>query len=195
MQAEFTVRREPGRLEISMPVEGQAFNAFARVMLFIVWGSVALAGLSALWQRAHEQAPEMDNFPIVPALLGWTVFGSFVLNYATMVAHGREVLVLRRDVLIIKRGTDSIGSTDEYELARVKNLRYQPRERQFLDPKQGPGPWAGPVAFDYGSRIIRFAKGVSEGAARQIIEELKSQHGSLADRGQELDRFDDAIGS
>jgi hypothetical protein len=192
-EAEFTVRREPDRLEISMPVDGQPLNAAARVMLFIVFGSLELAGLSALWQRHTGQL--VTEFPIEPALLVCTVFGVMVLNYTTAIAQGRERLILRRDVLIIKRGTDSIGSTDEYELARIKNLRYQPRQPNFLDGKGGPGPWAGPVAFDYGSRIIRFAKGVSEGAARQIIEELKTRHASLADRGQELDGFDDAVGS
>lgn len=74
-------------------------------------------------------------------------------------------------MLIIKRGVGNIGSTEEFERSRVKHLRYAPKIPHTLDGR-GPRLWAGPVAFDYGSSIVRFAKGLSQGAAREIIQEL-----------------------
>ena len=169
-EAEFSIRRGPDGLEISMPVKGPVSGKGALVLWLMFWGCLEVAGLFAVWQQLTGRAEGVGDFPVGLVVLGWTVFGVFVLNTLNMQTRGREVLILRADVLIIKRGVENIGSTDEYELSRVKNLRYQLRQPNFLDGKGGPGPWAGPVAFDYGSRIVRCGKGVSERAAREIIE-------------------------
>jgi hypothetical protein len=66
---------------------------------------------------------------------------------------------------------------NEYDLQKVSNLRVTASwSRPEWSPMQPRGNVAGPIAFDYGSKTVRFAASVDEAEAREIVGELKSQH-------------------
>jgi hypothetical protein len=112
-------------------------------------------------------------------LIGWTLAGGFALYVWLWTLAGREVLVLRPDSLVMKRDLRGLGRLKEYDLLHVKNLRVSPVPWNLYSWSGGMQFWGvggGPVAFDYGSRTIRFGSGLDEAEARGIVKELRARH-------------------
>lgn len=112
-------------------------------------------------------------------LLGWTVGGGFAAFVFLWMLAGREQITLRPRVLAIRREIFGLGSTREYDLAHVRNLRVSPT---FHDPfgwtaaARFWGVGGGLVAFDYGAKAVRFAASIDEPEAAQVVQELKARH-------------------
>ena len=112
-------------------------------------------------------------------LVGWTIGGGFALFTWLWMLRGREVVVLRPHSLTTKRDVWGLGRPKEYDLLHVKNLRVAPISWNPYDwggATQFWGVGGGPIAFDYGSRTVRFGSGVDEAEAREIVNELRSHY-------------------
>jgi hypothetical protein len=83
---------------------------------------------------------------------------------------GREIIEVSQQSIVIKRkiiiGNTALPTTPskEYLMKHIKNLRTWPALR-----------WSGggALAFDYGAKTVRFAAGIDDAEARQILERLK----------------------
>jgi hypothetical protein len=85
-------------------------------------------------------------------------------------------------VLAIRRELFRLGWSREYELAHVRNLRVAPVGWNPYDWSTAMQFWGfggGLIAFDYGSKTVRVGTSVEEAEARQIVDELRTQHSFL----------------
>ncbi len=108
-------------------------------------------------------------------LIGWTMGGlaAFGLWIWTLAGVERAKIVggsitLRREVL-------GIGLNREYDSSHITNLRVTPDTISMFDPRAGLRMWGfggGPIAFDYGSRTIRFGSGLEEAEAKQHVAQV-----------------------
>lgn len=111
-------------------------------------------------------------------LAGWTFGGLWAAYFILWLSAGSEIVTLRAGTLTLKRDILGLGRLQEYDVARIHNLRVSPQTTDPSERRSGYGPWgtvAGTVAFDYGSSTIRFGA-VEEAEAQQIIADLKMRH-------------------
>jgi hypothetical protein len=101
-------------------------------------------------------------------VLAWVFLWAIYMLVLAMA--GREVIEVSQQSIVIRRKI-IIGNTilptappKEYPMEHIKNLRTWPALR-----------WSGggALAFDYGAKTVRFAAGIDDAEARQILERLK----------------------
>ena len=112
-------------------------------------------------------------------LVMWTVGGGVACYTWLWMARGLEIILLRGDVLALRREVLGVGRTREFDLSHVTNLRVAPATWNPTDWSSAMQFWGiggGLVAFDYGSQTFRFASSVDEAEARDIVNQLKARH-------------------
>lgn len=106
----------------------------------------------------------------------WTLGGVLGLYIQLWMVAGREIITLKSGVLTIKYALLGWVRVREYDFQHVSNLGVDP------EPYDSEGPRlaalyafrTGPIAFEYGGKTVRFADGVSEAEAHEIVSELES---------------------
>lgn len=170
-----TVRRVNEGLEIVIPAKRNPFLMLFLTAWLVGWCFGEVFAIRELL-IGHDNAPDLF---LIAWLVMWTVGGALALYTWLWMARGFEVILLRPDVLTIRRDVLGLGRTKEYDLSHVSNLRVAPgtwNPYDWTGAMQFWGIGGGPVAFDYGSRTFRFAASVDEAEARKIVNELKNQH-------------------
>ena len=109
-----------------------------------------------------------------PSLIAWTCLCVFLLYVQLWMIIGVEYVVLREETLLIRREFGGFDRSKEYDLSRIVNLRVESGDRRRALHFLGVG--SGPIAFDYGSKTVRFGTGVHEIEAREIVEKLRSRY-------------------
>ena len=176
MQAQSSGRRSfarPARAgrEIVIPAPRNR----ALVVLVPVWlglWSIGIAGAAGEVVSGRARGGEVAFFAlwVMGAVLGaGVVVSAWLWN-----AIGREVVGLRPDALVIRRGVPGFGVRREYRLADVRNLRVSlppPDAGRWAPPLRFAGD-AGVIAFDFGARTVRFGRGLDAAEARLVLAEL-----------------------
>ena len=113
--------------------------------------------------RTDPTLMTFSSFVVVWVFL-WTIY------MVVLATAGREIIKVSQRSVVVERKI-IIGNTvlptaptKEYLMEHIKNLRTWPALR-----------WSGggALAFDYGAKTVRFAAGIDDAEARQILEELK----------------------
>ena len=162
-------------LEISIPAKRNIFLMLFLAAWLVGW---CFGEVSATRELLAGRGNAPDLFLCV-WLVGWTIGGAFCLYALLWTLRGREVIVLRPDSLVTKRDLWGIGRPREYDILHVSDLRVAP---MTWNPHYWSGAlylWGvggGPIAFDYGSRTVRFGSGVDEAEAADIVRELRTRH-------------------
>lgn len=113
---------------------------------------------------------------LVMWLIGLVVFGYLFL---WMVA-GKEVVTLAGGVLRISKKVGPLGTSQSYDIYKIRHLRAQPDEWPTSLDKNQRRDWAsGSVLFDYGAETIRFGEMLSEAEAKRIAAFLQQQRVSV----------------
>jgi len=154
------------------------------VVLFVgFWMCGWLFGeCSVIIMLARAKTPLPANLFMLAWLGGWTVGGAFAGYQWLWNVAGKELIALREDTLAIKSDVLSFGRVREFDLAEVHDLRIDRPSglSMFSGDRRGglPGqPFGnGTIAFDYGAKTFRFALGLDESEARQLVARLNSRH-------------------
>jgi len=168
-------RQTSDGVQISLPAKRNIFLMLFLAAWLVGWcfGEV-FATRELLFGRNEEPILFLGAW-----LVGWTIGGGFALYSWCWMLRGREVIALRTDTLVTRRDLWGLGRSREYDLLHVKNLRVAPMTWNPYDWSGGMQFWGlggGPIAFDYGSRTVRFGSGLDEPEAREIVQELRSRH-------------------
>ena len=117
--------------------------------------------------------PELS---LVPFFFVWTLSGALCLYIWLWMIAGKETISLQSGILTIKLTLLGWTRVREYELQHISYLRVDPEPYDSEGPRLAAVyPFrTGPIAFEYGAKTIRFADGVSEAEADQILAELES---------------------
>jgi hypothetical protein len=87
------------------------------------------------------------------------------------------VIEVSKGSLIRRIHIAGLGINREYDVSHIKALRLSPMDttssRQASYSTFPFGKTAGPIAFDYGAKTIRFGGGIDEAETKHLIEELR----------------------
>jgi len=112
-------------------------------------------------------------------LIMWTLGGGIAMYAWFRMLAGGELVLLGRGVLMIKDEVFGVGRANEYDLAHIKHLRIEPVALFPMDMTGALRFWGiggGPIAFDYGSKTVRFGAGLDDAEAREVIQDLREHH-------------------
>jgi hypothetical protein len=116
-------------------------------------------------------------------LVAWMLGGAFALLVFCWSLAGKERIVLSSDRIALKHEIFGWGRTREYELVHVRSLRAAQSPYNPADLRSGfrlLGIGGGSIAFDHGSKTIRFAAGLDEAEAQSLVARLVDR-GNIAD--------------
>ncbi|HUO05935.1 MAG TPA: hypothetical protein VMU16_12130 [Candidatus Binataceae bacterium] len=174
--ARATISESANSLLITIPTRKNWFLVIFMGFWLCGWlfGEIMVSRMLALGRMPAGAS----MFPI--AWLGmWTVGGAFAIVTCLWNLAGKELIWLSPATLMIKREVYGIGPVREYDLANVANLRVQDTVIPvYFNQLQMFG--MGRIAFDYGAKTFRFAGGVDEAEAAQIVKLMKSHHNFAA---------------
>lgn len=146
------VEEAPGQLRATIPAARSAFNLFFSVMVLTMSFGIASTGWDLItYAMRHSR---WDDLPFALVGLLIPVFGLLLLLWTLF---GCETITLKPGWLVVRFEVFGLGRSREYDGGHVKDLRVG------LAPEaQGgavgflPGLGMGAIAFDYGSRVVRF---------------------------------------
>jgi hypothetical protein len=81
--------------------------------------------------------------------------------------------------VLIRREILGVGFTREYDAGHIRNLRVSNDTPAISDLRSrfnAAGLTGGLIAFDYGSSTVRFASGLEEAEASQIVSQIRSRY-------------------
>ncbi len=109
-------------------------------------------------------------------LAGWTVGGVFTLGFFLWMLAGKQVVRVERGVLSLRWEVLGLGSSREYDVSQVHNLRIGAATgfNPFSMAQAGAmwGVTGGPLGFDYGAQTVRFGLAMHEAEAAIILPRL-----------------------
>ena len=93
---------------------------------------------------------------------------------------GKVLVNVGQPSIAISRKVFGWGPTKEYSAAHIKDLRASSSNVSLNHPQllwysDGPYAWQsqfGSLAFDYGSKTVRFGAGIEEAEAKQVLAEI-----------------------
>ena len=171
------VSQTPTGLEITVPAKRSVFIILFLAFWLVMW---VVGEVSAFKQVATSGKALSENLFMVAWIGGWTVGGAFAIYTWLWTIAGKEKLRLAPPNLVLRREVFGLGRSREFDLAHVSNLRVSTSNLSFMDPGSALQFWGltgGPIAFDYGSKTIRFGASLEESEARRLVDQVQKQHG------------------
>ena len=112
-------------------------------------------------------------------LLGWSLAPLILTLVLVIMLLGREMLLVRRDVLEIGIGLPGFGLFVAYAPAKMRNLRLeQPAKKSGLS-------WRGRhIAFDYGSKTINFGSAIRPEQFARLASRIHIASGTKIREGE-----------
>jgi hypothetical protein len=160
--------RTSAGLEFSIPAKLHVFVFVFLLVWLTIWTATELFGV-----RMLLTTPDLS---LVFFFFVWTLSGVLLLYIQLWMIAGREIVSLQSGVLTIKHSLFGWVSAREYDLQGISDLRVDPEPYDSEAPRLAAVyPFrTGPIAFEYAGKTVRFADGVSETEAHDILAELES---------------------
>jgi len=149
--------------EISIPAKLHLFMFLFLSVWLVLWGLTEFLGVRTL-------LTDPKGFLIVWSIV-WTMGGALALYICAWMIAGREIVSLQSGILMIKRTLFGHVRVRQFDLLHVSNLRVDPEPYDPEGPRAAAlyGFRIGPIAFEYRGKTIRFADGVTEDEAHEIV--------------------------
>ncbi|MCG6964156.1 MAG: hypothetical protein LJE95_12905 [Acidobacteria bacterium] len=164
------IRDDPDGLLLVIPARIEWFAA----VLLVVWlGGWAVGEVSVLRQVLHRSPDHPVSAFLTLWLIGWTVGGLAAGAALLWMLVGEERVLLRPDSLVIHKNILGIGRRRKYDLASIRRLRVTGPDSSRSSSGAGGSGW---IAFDHGSRTIRFGQSVDAAEAFMLLEALKQRY-------------------
>ncbi len=171
--------------------------AFGEIMV----GGIFLAGIVQLLFKTPEILPEVGKGGIAGLFGGglfmlvwlaiWTAGGGYALYTFLWQLTGKENIEVSFDLIKIQRAIFGFGRTKEYAATHIKDLRVTPwaADHNIFGWSRASSVWGtsgGLLAFDYGAKTFRFAAGIDEAEAKQILEKVVARFPQYRVRNNEM---------
>lgn len=142
----------------------------------ILW---TIAGLAVLSQYFFETDP--NNKTVIIVWMGfWAYFEFKVIKAYRWRTYGKEIIKIRKDLLLYKRDVSGKGKINEYQTDFIKNLRtIKKGENSFIETLNNSYWMTGSetLEFDYNGREIKFAFQLEEKDSEALLQLLKKKIG------------------
>ncbi|HEX7892527.1 MAG TPA: hypothetical protein VF522_24455 [Ramlibacter sp.] len=173
----YTVERTPRGVRVTIPAQREWLAIAWIGACAVIWGVIEI--VTARQLLAGRDPEEGAAAFLVMWLALWSTGG--IILFSTLAWHlvGREVITITDRSWTYRAEAFGLGRTKVYHAIAVKNLRalpYDPpplfTQRSWpLPPVLGGGQ--GPLAFDYGSRIVRFGPSLDTSQAMRLVRALE----------------------
>lgn len=143
----------------------------------IVFMSVWMCGWTfgfvfAIRSLTSDSSKEPIGFLVI-WLVGWTLGGTCVLFYLLWQLFGREVIEITDEALVRRIQICGVGTTREYALADVTNLRALPLPgygKRTIRTRGVPiGLIHGSIEFDYGTRRVQLGELLDAAETKRLL--------------------------
>jgi hypothetical protein len=184
-------------LVISIPSQRNWFMLFIFGFWLIVWAVLVISlGLSIVvnvivmisndpgtW---HDAIDYIFTTPIFAVffLVGYAALitaGAFALRSFLWYLIGKDVIEVSADSIKLKRAIFRFGRINEFIATDIKDLRISPlsMDNGIFNMFGVTNFWkistGGLLAFDYGSKTIRFGGGIEEAESKQVLSEITTR--------------------
>lgn len=165
------------KLVISMP----SIKIWPFILVFIYW-SFAWGVAEILLIFVIFGAKELDKFDIfsfVIIILLWTVLGALLIYHLAWQLFGKEEIQVTNQSITISRIVFRYKRSKEYLAEYIKDVGLAYVRMQDLIARRWSitqGSNLGSISFDYGARTFRFAGGLDEAEAKQIIAAMQQKY-------------------
>ncbi len=165
--SDITVEETDQWQKIILPAESNRFLFVFYSVAMLVWMGMLVVVVVGLFRPFVEGRPFYSSLVwrglMVLWLLVWIYFARrWLWRNWQYYAATREILFVGEEEFIIRRPVSLLGLTDVYDKAHIDRIEMD-REGGFL-------------SFAYGSRPVRFARGVDMSAAQRLVSLLNRQH-------------------
>jgi hypothetical protein len=163
-----TAQKTSFGLQISIPAKLHLFVFVFLCIWLALWVVTELFGIRTVLRDLE--------LSLVLFFAVWTLSGGLILYIQLWMIAGKEIVSLQSGMLTIKHSLLGWVRVREYDLKRISDLRVDPEPYDSEAPRLAAVyPFrTGPIAFEYAGKTVRFADGVSETEARDILAELES---------------------
>ena len=168
-----TISEESGVVLVTIPARRSWFLGLFLLVWLCGWAVGELVALRELLGMGVSRRPPPVPFLLL-GLAGWTVGGALAVYGWIWNAFGREVVELDGRALTLRWEPIGLPPRKQYDLLHVRNLRIVPFDESLWSRGNSFG-WtrAGPLAFDYGAKTIRFGAGIDEAEARMVLDSIR----------------------
>lgn len=174
----------PGGIEITIPSRRNYFIAAFVGLWLCGWVFGLVTAVGQLLFPAHDAKAAPSELFLVVWLAMWLIGGVFAITVLLWNLAGRERITAGSDALSIRREACGLGWSRHYELRAAKALRIvESGTDTFFGGFGRRDPFglaAGPFAFDYGAKSIRFGAGVDVAEAKYLLSKLIAAKPALA---------------
>jgi hypothetical protein len=166
------IRTIPDGIEVSIPPRRN----------YLIVAVLGMAILITLWTLYRIETGQ-DRFDW-PVLVGFVFcFGALALLVRNFT--GLETIVLAHDALTIRRAGLGYASEHRYAVHMIRALRVdEDRRHEVMGFKTNAPPptglGAGPFAFEYGARRIRFGNDMTLDEAQYVLQQMSAANPALA---------------
>lgn len=170
-----TINDKGYELEVIIPAKKNILLTLFLCAWLGGWAFGEIMVLKTMLPATAEVGAEFSAFTIC-WLIGWTIGGAVVISIVVWNLVGKEIIELSSDTLKIEHRALKVRRSRKYALSDVKNLRII-----ALGGGQSTFAWSrvdlwgfnGSLAFDYGMKTVKFARGIDEAEASHILELIK----------------------
>lgn len=139
----------------------------------------AVAEYMVSLQLLHGDAPPEGELFMLAWFGVWTIGGLLALYALLWQTMGKEIVMVQGGTLKIRHDIGGQGFNKDYDLAHIRDLRATQVAFNPLDLSSSLQLWGvggGTIAFDYGTKVIRFGAGLAETEAKQIVAAIKQRY-------------------
>lgn len=161
-----------GAIRVEIPLQGRE-----TAIVYVVFAILMIVGCGAIGVEIVWGIVSLRTVPeaiIVLSLVGIVVLGSLLLGAWSLVVAltGKEVLDVNGTAVCVRRIFNVAGAQFTVPRPRVYSAEHV-RELRLASGALGG------LAFDYGASTVRFARGVDEAEAKQILRTILARFPGL----------------
>ena len=168
------VFEKPG--EVRITISGQ--RNWLTIALGGLWLCAWLFGVVSAIRVIGWSLSVFDLFYMLAWLTAWTATGGIALYGCGWNLAGREVILLKPNVLVLRWEIFGLGRSKSFERAPVQGVRSSAANSGTAHPfslLRSLGIGSGAVAFDYGPKTYRFGDRLHSAEAEELVRVLKGQ--------------------
>lgn len=186
--ARFTVEDQDNSRRIVIPsrkvwytIASTGFGVAVLTTGSVIWGIVLLAVLNSIIGPTNlTREVRLLNVVVAVIMLGaggfWAFMGMLIVRTFLWHVAGRELVEVTPQSITLRRQVFNSGRPKMYLVEHIKDLRLSPPVSKSCFPiidMWGLNLTRGWLAFDYGGKTIRFARGLEEAEGKQLLKVIE----------------------
>jgi hypothetical protein len=165
-------------LKITIPSQKQWFQILFIGFWLVGWAFGEVTVLRSLISGNGFGGPSLF---MIAWLGGWTIGGGYAIYILFWQLVGNEIIQVSNYAITTSRSILGFGFPKEYSSEYIKTLRVSssPSSNDMFGWSRASrfyGVGGGLLAFDYGSKTVKFGAGIDEAEAKQILSEIQQRY-------------------